>query len=526
MSMHDEHFDAVIVGSGFGGSINALRLAQAGKSVLVLERGKRYKPGEFPRDIRDVNNLFWRYPRKPDSQGLYELRFFSGLAVMVASGVGGGSLIYANVHIRPDAEVFADPRWPRSINRQRLDPYYDKVASMLGIAPIPSDIKLAKRDAYRAAARQTGREVFDPDMAVSWNRPAGPGREACRLSTQCQFGCQFGAKNTLDLTYLAQAERLSAQVRTGIYVGHVEPAESGYRVHFKDLADNASASVTGTRVVLSAGTLGTNEILLRSRDTYRTLPALSRALGYGYSANGDFLGSIQNSRGDLVPWEGPDVTSVIRYDDVPQHFTMAAPTFSRDVMTVLASLGQGRNRWLRPFAPIVWPMLDRLVPWSFQHGLLDHPSRLPAPHAGDPAHMTFLFAIGRDNAKGVMRLNKGCLDIDWDYARENGTLIDNMTAAMQAICDVYGGTFAPLFTWSIFRRVLTVHSLGGCHLSESPQTGVVSPRGEVHGYPGLFVADGSVIPTSIGFHPSMTIAAVSEYIAEGVVNSYASVEES
>ncbi|MBA3767257.1 MAG: GMC family oxidoreductase, partial [Acidobacteria bacterium] len=203
MNADGKHFDAVVVGSGFGGSINALRLTQAGKSVLVLERGKRYKPGEFPRDVTDVKNLFWRYPKHPDFRGLYEMRFFSGISAVVASGVGGGSLIYANIHIRPDSSLFDDPHWPQSINRQSLDPYYDKVAAMLGIAPIPPEIKLIKRDVYREAARKTGHEVFDPDQAVSWKEPVGPGREACRLTAECEFGCQYGAKNTLDLTYLA-----------------------------------------------------------------------------------------------------------------------------------------------------------------------------------------------------------------------------------------------------------------------------------------------------------------------------------
>ena len=121
MRLNDEHYDAVIVGSGFEGSINSLRLAKGGKSVLVLERGGRYKPGEFPRDTTDIDKLFWRYPRRTKSRGLYEVRFFSSIAAVVASGVGGGSLIYANIHIRPDPAVFDDPRWPRSINRQSLD---------------------------------------------------------------------------------------------------------------------------------------------------------------------------------------------------------------------------------------------------------------------------------------------------------------------------------------------------------------------------------------------------------------------
>src|ERR1700677_4349351 len=215
MKDKQDRFDAVVVGSGFGGSINALRLAQAGQSVAVLERGKRYSPATFPRDVRDVDSLFWRYPHHQQSQGLYDLRFFSGLGAVVASGVGGGSLIYANIHIRPDATVFDNPRWPRAINRHSLDPYYHRVSEDLQISPLPEDIKLAKRDAYRSAAAKTSRPIFDPDQAVSWKVASGPGRSACQLVAECEFGCPHGAKNTIDLTYLAKAEQLGARLNTG-----------------------------------------------------------------------------------------------------------------------------------------------------------------------------------------------------------------------------------------------------------------------------------------------------------------------
>src|SRR6185295_12147350 len=144
-------YDAVVIGSGFGGSISALRLAQAGRSVLVLERGRRYRPGDFPRNMRETDRLFWRYPSSPTARGLYELRCFSGVGAVVASGVGGGSLIYANIHIRPHPSIFDDPRWPAGLNRSTFDPYYDKVASMLRIAPLPDPPVLAKRQRYREA---------------------------------------------------------------------------------------------------------------------------------------------------------------------------------------------------------------------------------------------------------------------------------------------------------------------------------------------------------------------------------------
>ena len=325
----------------------------------------------------------------------------------------------------------------------------------------------------------------------------------------------------MDFTYLPAAESLGTRIQPGAFVSHIEPSGRGYRVHFTDLATGDKKTVFGTCVVVSAGTLGTNEILLRSRAMFKSLPRLSPRLGYGYSANGDFLGTLQNVGTELQPWEGTDVTSVIRYFDSAPQFTMAAPTFNQATMSVLASLGQPSVGVLRYFAFLLWPMMNFLIPWVFKLGLLSRPSRLHAKNAGDPAHMTNLFAIGRDNANGMIGLRNGRLDITWNYAQENTILIDKMLGAMQEVSKVYRGSFAPLLTWALFKRIVTVHSLGGCRLSESPERGVVSPFGEIHGYPGLFVADGSVIPTSIGFHPVMTISAVSERIAEAVINSYA-----
>lgn len=507
------HYDAVIIGSGFGGSVNALRLAQAQRSVVVLERGRRYKTGEFPRDATDVRRLFWRYPREPRFRGLYEVRFFSDIATVGASGVGGGSLVYANISIRPDAIVFEHPAWPPSINLARLDRYFDTVARELRVSPAPLEHYLPKREAFREAAKKLNQKTFDPDQAVDWDK--------CRMVSECEFGCQYDAKNSLDRTYLGKAERHGASIQTAANVTHIEPQKSAYRVYYTDLNDGSSCSITGTRVVISAGTLGTNEILLRSRDLTRTLPRLSRRLGHGYSGNGDFLGSIQNARCDLEPWSGPDVTSVIRFDG-ERPFTMVAPGLSRPVVEVLASLGQIEGRLLRFLGPILWPSMESLVAWIFRNGFLRRPLTFKGPRAGEPSRMTNLFAIGRDNANGVIQLRQGKLDIKWRYARENRELTDRMTNAMREVAQCYGGTFAPAVTWGMFNKILTFHSLGGCALSDSPDQGVVSPQGEVHGYPGLYVADGSVIPTSLGFHPTMTISAIAELVAETVVGSYAS----
>jgi cholesterol oxidase len=275
--------------------------------------------------------------------------------------------------------------------------------------------------------------------------------------------------------------------------------------------------VTGARrVVLAAGTLGTNELLLRSRDELGWLPNISRTLGQGFSANGDFLGSIHHTDSDLNPHRGPDVTSTMSFGGESHEFVIAAPTFNESVMRVLASTGQPSGRALRPLSPLLWRLLPAALPWAFKHGLLSRPSPLPARNGGDWQRSTTLFGIGRDNANGQVVLSGNGIDLKWEYAAENAALIGRITVAMTEIADCYGGTFSPLLTWNIFRKIITVHPLGGCRLSETPAGGVVSQRGEVHDYPGLFVSDGSVVPTSIGFHPVMTIAALAERSAEAV----------
>ncbi|RKH65973.1 FAD-dependent oxidoreductase [Corallococcus llansteffanensis] len=509
-------YDVVVVGSGFGGSITALRLAQAGKSVAVLERGRRYAPGQFPRDVTRADEVFWRQPSRPQAKGLFDVRFLSGIGTVTASGVGGGSLIYANVHVRPDPIVFDHPRWPKGFTREALEPYYDKVARELDVAPFPASIPLRKRDLFQQAAGRMGRPTFDPTEAVSWTRPSAPGRKVCQLCAECEFGCQHGAKNTLDLTYLARAEALGATVWPGLSVSHVQRVAGGYRVHYQDLATGAKASVEGARVVLSAGALGTVEILLRSRDRARTLPLLSDRLGHGYSGNGDFLGSLQGSREEILPWVGPDVATVMKFFDQAPRFTMVTATFNKPATTVLAGMGQPKLGLLGGIAAPLWTKLGPLVHTAFAKGLFNK----PLSNAVDPARSSNLFAIGQDNANGRMGLKGDHLDVEWDYAGENAELVARMTGAMRELASQYGGTFAPLVTWELFRKPFTVHSLGGAHVAESPERGVVSPQGEVFNYPGLFVADGSVIPTSIGFHPVMTISAVSERIAEAVAHGF------
>jgi cholesterol oxidase len=387
-------------------------------------------------------------------------------------------------------------------------------------------LQLRKREVFHEAAAAMGRESFDTPQAVSWKQVfgAGEGRKTCQLCAECEFGCTYGAKNTLDFTYLAKAQDRGAQLETGRNVSHIAPSPGGgWEVHYEDTSSGETGVVTGKRVIVAAGTLGSNEILLRSRDLTRTLPKLSHRLGRGYSGNGDFLGNIQNAKHELEPWVGPDVTSVMWFYEQAQApgFAMATPTFNEPVMEVLASLGQPPpNPFVRLLSGPLYRKLDKLLPWALRKGLFSQPRRRPAKGAGPAGRMTTVFTIGQDNANGRLLLRRGKLDLLWDYERENRVLIERQQAAMAELARQYGGTYANLASWDLFSRIITVHNLGGCALSESPEEGVVGIDGQVHGHEGLYVADGSVIPTSIGSHPVMTISAVAEWIAERVVASY------
>ena len=264
--------------------------------------------------------------------------------------------------------------------------------------------------------------------------------------------------------------------------------------------------------------MGTNEILLRSRDHTKTLPELSQTLGHSYSGNGDFVGSLQKAKMDLEPWKGPDVTSAMWFYDKTPGFVLTAVTYNKAVMEVLASFGQvPPSKIAKFFAPTLWKLLPIVLPFLLKKGMLSKPLNFSLEGAGSPERMMNLFSIGQDNANGRITLVGNKLNIKWNYTDENKTLIARQQEAMKELAEKLGGNYAPHPIWNLFGRMLSVHHLGGCAISSGIDKGVVDINGQVHRYPGLFVADGSIIPTAIGSHPVMTISALAEWIAERIV---------
>lgn len=558
------HFDAIVVGSGFGGSVMSYRLAEAGLRVCLLERGKAYPPGSFPRSPYTLRESFWN--PKAGIYGLYDFWSFHRIHALVASGLGGGSLIYANVLLRKDERWFADEgengyeRWP--VTRADLEPHYDRVEGMLRPQPYPFEhapySTTSKTRAFREAARKVGMKPFFPNLAVTFANegdapvPGEPIREAhgnlhgrtrqtCRLCGECDLGCNYGSKNTLDYTYLSEAERLGAELRTGCEVKTFRPrAEGGYSVSYlehpvqeaseTEAQEAQPHTITADRLVLAAGSLGSTYLLLKNRSAF---PRLSPALGTRFCGNGDFLTfalkTSQEVDGKRVPriidpGYGPVITSAVRGDDTldggdGRGFYLQDAGFPQHLTWALQTLSIPRSLWQLVKERFVWdwfgkgadPRLNTQLPNLLRNTNLS-------------AGVLPLLAMGRDVPDGTMKLRAGKLDIDWNR-RNSGPYLDRVREVARTMADALGGRFVhePLRALgrvvTDLNRLITVHPLGGCPMGQSEHDGVVDSYGEVFNYPGLYVADGSVMPGPVGANPSLTIAALADRFAERLIET-------
>jgi len=549
----DSHYDAIIVGSGFGGSVTAYRLAEAGKRVLVLERGRPYPPGSFTRSPYRARESFWDPPH--GLVGMYHYWSFRGIDALVSAGLGGGSLIYANVFIRKDERWFVQEDmsdggyeyWP--VTRADLDPHYDRVEQMLNLTPYPFEhepyASTPKTNAFKEAAEANGLEWFLPKLAVTFgndpDRPVpgeaiheelpnlhGRTRTTCQLCGECDVGCNYGSKNTLDYNYLTHAKHHGAEIRTLADVRRIGPRpQGGYDVLYADLGEHPERPVTYEltcdHLILSAGTLGTTNLLLRNRSAF---PALSRKLGSRFCGNGDLLTLVLNthhadgSARIVDPGYGPVITSTARMPDAadpggsgrgfylqdagyPQHLAWILHVLSapkqlwrwREGATYLI------KNWIKgtPETDVTGAIADLMLPSELSSGGLP------------------LLGMGRDVPDGRLRLRGGQLDIDWRKASGSDEYFTRLRNTSRNFAAALGGRFADNPLWFL-RRVITVHPLGGAPMGRHPGEGVVDAYGNVFGHPGLHIADGSVMPGPTGPNPSFTIAALADRFADQIID--------
>jgi cholesterol oxidase len=517
-------YDVIVVGSGFGGAIAACRLAEAGKRVCVLERGRRFAGEDFPERPDQAPQAIWHETANPD--GMLEVRMMRDLTVVTAAGVGGGSLVYANVQLRAPDAVFAHG-WPAALDAAELAPWYDRTEAALQPVTTPADPALPKVRAFAAMGAHAGRRAEPLPIAVHFGQArehpfSGVHQEGCRNLARCDLGCPIGAKNTVDLTYVARAERFGAEVRTHHLVTRLAPpARPGERwqVGFRDLRRGGGGTVSAPTVVLAAGTLGSSRLLLANR---RRLPHLSPALGTRFSGNGDALGiafdpsarDVQGARHDL----GPVMTS--RLDFAAERGLMVADGGLPANFDVLLDVARGVDvirgwrRWLLRARRLLV-----LAGWSDQ-ALRPREVRVPARR---PETDTLVFLmIGRDAADGRMRLTPLLrrFDIRWSKAG-SAQLFAELERTATELAHAAGAKPFYALDGGPLSTFTTVHPLGGCPMADDPAHGVVDDAGRVHGHPGLHVLDGSIVPTALGVNPSKTIAALAERGADRLVAALA-----
>jgi cholesterol oxidase len=514
--------DALVVGSGFGGAVTACRLAAAGCKVIVLERGRRWTVADFPRKPDD--QWIWDDANPVARHGWFDFRVFPNMSVVQGAGVGGGSLVYANVSILANPDTF-DAGWPPEITYNGLKPHYDTVGNMLGVARVPANqwperTRLLREGAEKAGFANRFRQVelavtfdetwppdapdrYDPRHSKKRINQHGVEQGTCVHLGNCDIGCDVNARNTLDLNYLAVAERHGAEIRPLHIVQTVAPILEGYRISFEKITNGQliGGQLTAKYVVLAAGSLGSTGILLRSR-AGGMLPNVSQRLGLAWSSNGDFLTPALHMfrQNKPMPTRGPTITAAVdlldgEYMGRPLFVEDGGlPDFGRNFLEELVATPQADPRAERLKATLLPLLADRslfdsIMPW---------------------------FAQARDAADGRLSLKNGRLWLDWDIKASEETINAVASIHRKMAYLTEGLPLTPL-TWTIGRDLITPHPLGGCNMGTSAVNGVVDYKGEVFNYPRLFVADGSIIPKAIGLNPSRTIAALAEHIAGALV---------
>ena len=543
-------YDTVIVGSGFGGSVMACRLARSRReegerpSICVLERGRRYNMGEFPRDIWRVRDWWWYGQGRGGWNGLWEYRDLGDMGVGMAAGVGGTSLVYLDVQIDAFDTTwdFVGPegkhRWPRSVAwRSEMPQYYTRVEQMLRPSPIPCAPLKARALQQGAQSVGDGDRFRLLDLAVYWGRRGvwdpdpydrgGPPQVGCDLCGECYIGCNSHSKNTVDLNYLWMAQQAGAEVYSLHNVLNIKPngpdhpqRPGGFTVHFEDLRWGLPGSVAADRVVLAAGTIGSTELLLRCKHGRQqvsqpapTLPEVSDMLGSHFSGNGDFGAVGFETDRTVEPMDGPSITGVLDYEDRRDGHGFlieegGCPDMLRAQLRQMPgglALGRGIIRGLsRALGREPGPDLVR-----------DIFRRLDFEAARDALPMLIM---GSDASDGEMSLDRnGNLKIGWNTERNMDFFREVENTVRDILQKEKPGLNGNMFlnpTWTTGKHLITVHPLGGCPMGDDPARGVVDPRGEVYNYPGLYVADGSIVPSALGANPSKTIGALAERIAE------------
>ena len=526
MTTSSQTFDFVVIGSGFGGSVSAMRLTEKGYRVLVLERGKRFRDEDFARTSWDLRRYVWMPLAR--CFGILQISPFKDVIVLHGSGVGGGSLGYANVLEVPTDELFSSPAWHHLADwKTILMPHYQTARRMLGVAPNPklwpADFvlkRIAKELAQEHTFRPTTVGAFFGEPGVEVPDPyfggEGPSRSGCTHCGGCMVGCRHNSKNTLVKNYLYFAEKWGARVRPEAEVRDIRPLPPGqsdgarYEVLFRRstawFGFTPTHRVRTRNVVVSAGTLGTLRLLFRCRETTRSLPNISLRLGDKVRTNSEsLLGAV--NRGLTTDYsEGVAISSIFNADSVTRIEPVRYSAGS-DLMRLLAgplidSGGIGQ-RLLRSALDVI----RRPVDFLRTHVL-----------PGWAKRTTILLVMQTEDNHLRMRQGRG-LPTFWRRNLVSQTSDEHKIPSKIDIAHDVTRRFSQLtdgipmgsVNESLLNIPMTAHILGGCLFGKDADEGVIDMDCQVHNYPGLYVVDGSIVPANPGVNPSLTITALAEY---------------
>lgn len=522
----EETYDFVVVGSGFGGSVSAMRLTEKGYRVLVLERGKRFRDGDFP----STNWIVWKYLWLPALRlfGILQISPFQDVIVLHGSGVGGGSLGFANVLMKPDDRLFAAPAWKHLADWKKvLEPHYETAKCMLGVDTNP---KLWEADQVLAkiAAELGMEDTFRPtDGGIFYGEPGvevpdpyfdgeGPPRRGCIHCGACMIGCPHNAKNTLVKNYLYLAEKWGAQVWAESEARDVRPLPqeqpdgARYEVVYRSSTawfNKPERVIRARNVIFSAGALGTMRLLFRCRDITASLPEVSPRLGDMVRTNSEALLGATSRSSETDYSEGIAITSIFHADPVTAVEPVRYPAGSSLMRFLSGPLVDAEDSIPMRFLKTIGQILTRPVDFYRTH-----------IRPGWAQRTTILLVMQTEDNRLRIRLGRhpftlfrrDCVSLP-DEECNIPSKIDIGHQVTRDFADRIGGIPAGSINEGLFNIPMTAHILGGCPMGRDVDEGVIDLNCEIHNYPGLYVVDGSIMPANPGVNPSLTITALAEY---------------
>lgn len=560
------HYKVVIVGSGYGGGITASRMARAGQEVCIMERGKEFQPGDF-----DANHQLIKHGEYPDTEaealrevqvdlpklhtgprtGLYDMRVNDDISVFIGCGLGGTSLLNANVALAAVPDVFKLPEWPKEFrdNPNILDDGYARAREMLKPTPYPDETRpaqfppLAKLNALKKSADYLQENFYRPPINVNFEtfhenmNHVGVEQHPCVGCGDCMTGCNYRAKNTVIMNYLPDAKNHGAEIFTQVSVRYLSRRDSRWLVHYqllhtgRDKFDAPTMFVSADIVVLAAGSLGSTEILLRSRNN--GLLSLSSQVGEHFTGNGDFLAFGYNcdeeingigfghrppvDNGSEREKVGPCITGVIDLRDkqpVEEGYVIEEGSVAGAFAGLLPGL-------LSTSAAFLGKDTDGGIGDRLNERARELESLVRGAYHGAVHNTQTFLTMAHDDNKGQLKLEDDRLRIHWPNVGKQ-PIFKKVADKQQQATAALGGTYLkdPVTNRLTGEDLVTVHPLGGCVMADSAETGAVNHKGQVFSgsqgtevYDSLYVSDGAVIPRPLGVNPLLTISAVAERCA-------------